>query len=172
MLKKVFGAAVLLAAAFAAVFFLTRPPAPFDPAELALAPEVSPYPGDASLTCEIASQPNSLSIVFSNETDQDFYHGDPPDFQRLDAKLEGRWYTVPVKPYATAGVGTQTGPGEVFIYDPLLEAGYGTLPDGQYRLCFGFWSCSVSKKGREPDGVLYAYFDVLDGKFLPGTASP
>ena len=68
MLKKVFGAAVLLVAAFAAVFFLTRSPAPFDPAELALAPEVSPYPGDASLTCEIASQPNSLSIVFSNET--------------------------------------------------------------------------------------------------------
>ena len=72
-----------------------------------------------------------------------------------------------VKPYGTAGVGTETGPGETFTYEPLLEAGYGDLPDGRYRICFGIWD--VTSRGDAPlgelDGIIPVCFTVEQGKF-------
>ena len=124
----------------------SRPPEPFDPAELTPAePLLDTYPGQVSLFCQPVRSSTALSLTFENHTDRIFYHGDPPDYERLDVELEGHWYTVPVKPYGTAGVGTETGPGETFTYEPLLEAGYGDLPDGRYRICFGIWD--VTSRG-------------------------
>ena len=111
MFKKAFGCAVLAAAAAAYVWFLSRPPEPFDPAELTPAePLLDTYPGQISLFCQPVRSSTALSLTFENHTDRIFYHGDPPDYERLDVELEGHWYTVPVKPYGTAGVGTETGP--------------------------------------------------------------
>lgn len=56
----------------------------------------------------------------------------------LDGLLGGVWYHVPHRGYATAGVGKETGPGEIFSFAPILSP-YGRLPDGQYRLSFGYW---------------------------------
>ncbi len=168
MFKKAFGCAVLAAAAAAYVWFLSRPPEPFDPAELTPAePLLDTYPGQVSLFCQPVRSSTALSLTFENHTDRIFYHGDPPDYERLDVELEGHWYTVPVKPYGTAGVGTETGPGETFTYEPLLEAGYGDLPDGHYRICFGIWD--VTSRGDAPlgelDGIISVCFTVEQGKF-------
>ena len=168
MFKKAFGCAVLAAAAAAYVWFLSRPPEPFDPAELTPAEQLlDTYPGQISLFCQPVRSSTALSLTFENHTDRIFYHGDPPDYERLDVELEGHWYTVPVKPYGTAGVGTETGPGETFTYEPLLEAGYGDLPDGRYRICFGIWD--VTSRGDAPlgelDGIISVCFTVEQGKF-------
>lgn len=167
MFKKVSGCVALAAAVVAYVWFLSRPPEPFDPAELVPAETLEPYPGQVTLTCQPVRSSTALSLTLENDTDRTFYHGDPPDYERLDVELNGRWYTVPVKPYGTAGVGTETGPGESFTYEPLLDEGYGDLPDGRYRICLGIWD--VTSRGDAPlgelDGILSVCFTVAQGKF-------
>ena len=173
MRKKLFGgsilpAIILAAAVLAYVWFLSRPPEPFDPAELTPAePPLETYPSQVSLSCQPIRSSTALSLTFENHTDRTFYHGDSPDYERLDVELEGRWYTIPSKPYSTAGVGRETGPGASFTYEPLLDEGYGDLPDGRYRICFGIWD--VTSRGDaplgEPDGIIPVCFTVEQGKF-------
>ena len=114
-MKKVIAVLALVLAAGAALFFLNRPPAPFDPAELTPAETANPYPGEVYLLCQTVSSPNSLTLWFLNHTDQTFYHGDPPDRMSLQVLLDDLWYNVPHREYSTAGEGTVTGPGEKFI---------------------------------------------------------
>ena len=65
-MKKVIAVLALVLAAGAALFFLNRPPAPFDPAELTPAETANPYPGEVYLLCQTVSSPNSLTLWVLN----------------------------------------------------------------------------------------------------------
>lgn len=54
----------------------------------------------------------------------------------LDVLLDGRWYDVPCKDGASAGVGLTLGLGEAVSGRGSLD-GYGRLPDGEYRAVYG-----------------------------------
>ena len=166
-MKKVIAVLALVLAAGAALFFLNRPPAPFDPAELTPAETANPYPGEVYLLCQTVSSPNSLTLWFLNHTDQTFYHGDPPDRMSLQVLLDDLWYNVPHREYSTAGEGTVTGPGEKFIFAPILSP-HGDLPDGQYRIAFGYWEYdpqSDAPISRQPYYQSCAEFRIEDGRY-------
>lgn len=144
----------------------TARPVNLNPAELPPAETVEPYPGCA-LSLEVAGRSIRQASFFNGST-QYFYHGDPPDYSGLEVLLEGKWYHVPHRDYVTAGVGQGTGPGECFLFEPILSP-YGTLPDGQYRLSFGYWEYDPNwdKPLRDqPFYVSYVRFDVKNGKYV------
>ena len=120
------------------------------------------YP-ETELSLELTKY--KIAVTFHNNSDTTFYHGDPPDYSSLDVRLDGKWYYVPHEDYSTAGVGMETGPEQSFTFEPIL-APYGKLPDGEYRISFGFWNAEVMPIDRLPEGVLYARFDVSDGYYI------
>lgn len=156
----------VLAVGLGVFAWYTARPVDLDPAELTPAETAESYPG-CTLSLEVAGQSIRQASFFNGST-QYFYHGDPPDYSGLEVLLEGTWYHVPHKEYATAGVGKVTGPGEQFSFEPILSP-YGRLPDGQYRLSFGYWeydpNWDVPLRER-PFYVSYARFDVENGRYV------
>ena len=156
----------VLAAGLGVFAWYTARPVDLDPAELTPAETVEPYPGCA-LSLEVAGRSIRQASFFNGST-QYFYHGDPPDYSGLEVLLEGTWYHVPHKEYATAGVGQGTGPGECFLFEPILSP-YGTLPDGEYRLSFGYWEDAPDSDEplhERPFYVSYARFAVESGRYV------
>lgn len=144
----------------------TARPVDLDPGKLTPAETAESYP-DCTLSLEVAGRSIRQASFFNGST-QYFYHGDPPDYSGLEVLLEGKWYQVPHRDYATAGVGQGTGPGERFSFEPILSP-YGTLPDGQYRLSFGYWEDdpdSDEPLHERPFYVSYARFDVESGRYV------
>ena len=156
----------VLAVGLGVFAWYTARPVDLDPAELTPAETAESCP-DCTLSLEVAGRSIRQASFFNGST-QYFYHGDPPDYSGLEVLLEGTWYHVPHKEYATAGVGKVTGPGEQFSFEPILSP-YGRLPDGQYRLSFGYWeydpNWDVPLRER-PFYVSYARFDVENGRYV------
>ena len=155
--------AVLAGGTGALMWYLHRPVV-LDPAQLTAADTLSAYPG-TELSLEIAHG-TIRGAVFRNESTRTVYHGDPPDYSGLEVCLEGIWYHVPHQEYATSGVGEKTGPGECFAFEPILSP-YGTLPDGQYRLSFGYWPYDGGEDmplRQQTLFVCYARFDSQKGQ--------
>ena len=159
-------ALAVLAAGVGALVWYTSRPVELNPAKLTPAETAEPYPG-CTLSLELAGRSIRQASFFNGSTEY-FYHGDPPDYSGLEVLLEGTWYHVPHRDYSTAGVGKVTGPGEQFSFEPILSP-YGRLPDGQYRLSFGYWENDPNwnEPLRErPFYVSYARFDVENGKYV------
>lgn len=154
----------VLAVGLGTLAWYTSRPVVLDPAKLTLAETVETFPG-CTLSLELAGR-SIPEAAFCNESTEYFYHGDPPDYSGLEVLLEGRWYHVPHRDYATAGTGQITGPGASFSFEPILDP-YGKLPDGQYRLSFGYWKEDPDSDEllcERPFYVSYAQFDVENGR--------
>ena len=172
-MKKVIPALILVLAAGAALLLLTRPPEPFDPAELTPAETVLSYPG-AELSLEISGR--QVALTFSNHsgarldtgvavgTDRERFF-----FGGLDVFLDGRWYQVPHKDIATAGVGLELAPGDS-VPGAFSFTAYDALPDGQYRIPYGYWTfdpASDQSHRTNPYYESYVTFAIQNGKYLP-----
>lgn len=156
----------VLAVGLGTLVWYTSRPVVLDPAKLTPAETVESYP-KCALSLELAGR-SIPEATFCNESATYFYHGAPPDYSGLEVLLEGMWYHVPHRDYATAGVGQVTGPGEQFSFEPILSP-YGTLPDGQYRLSFGYWEYDPNwdkPLHERPFYVSYARFDVESGRYV------
>ena len=148
----------------------TSRPVVLDPAQLTAAETGQSHP-DCRLSLEV-SRGRVQRAEFHNESGETFYHGDPPDYSGLEVCLGGVWYHVPHRDYATAGVGKETGPGETFSFAPILSP-YGRLPDGQYRLSFGYWLWDEKEDvylSQRPFFVSYAGFAIQKGQWVLPTA--
>ncbi|MGE4277773.1 MAG: immunoglobulin-like domain-containing protein [Lawsonibacter sp.] len=157
-----FGVAVtLIILVLGAFVWWTSRPVALNAAELTPAGEGTSWPG-TELSLNLTKY--TLELTFVNDSSQAFYHGDPPDYCGLEVQSDGAWYQVPHKDYSTAGVGAVTGPGERFTFKPNLSP-YGTLPDGQYRISFGYWK-DETPLADTPAGVLYARFNRADGGYV------
>ena len=155
---------VLFLAALGGFIWFTSRPVELKTENLIPAETWESYPG-TELSLELTKY--KLSATFRNHSDMTFYHGDPPDYSGLEVLLEGTWYHVPHKDYATAGVGKDAGPGDNFTFEPILSP-YGKLPDGQYRLSFGYWYDDPERDvplSEQPFYVSYALFDVVKGVY-------
>lgn len=160
-------AAALVVLALSAFAWWTSRPVALNAAELTPAREGKPYP-ETALSLELIESRISR-LTFQNNSDQTFYHGDPPDYCGLEVQLDGLWYEVPHKDSPDAGVGTATGPGDSFTFKPNLSP-YGTLPDGKYRISFGYWRDETPLSDALA-GLLYARFNRVDGAYtLPGAS--
>lgn len=174
-LKKWGGlAAVLavLAAGLGTLVWYTSRPVQLDPAKLTPAETAEPCPG-AELSLEIKGA--LMELTFSNHSDARLESGAAVDGERnlyftggLQVLLDGQWYEVPSEEYATAGVGLELEPGDSVSGQYSLSP-YGTLPDGQYRISFGYWQRSPSEDDpllRQPYHKSYARFDVESGRYV------
>lgn len=170
-MKKVIAVLALVLAAGAALFFLNRPPAPFDPAELTPAETVESCPS-AELSLEIDG--HSLELTFQNNSDSWLASGASVDRNNdfffhggLDVFLDGQWYQVPHKDIATVGMGLELEPGDS-VSGAYSFAGYGDLPDGRYRISFGYWECDPAlnvPNSQRPYYETYTEFLVEDGQY-------
>ena len=146
-----------------AIWHTTRPVA-LDPEALTLSQLPPSCPG-AQLRLELS--PHRISTAtFFNGSDLTFYHGDPPDYCGVDVQLNGQWYDVPCRDFVTAGTGMTIAPGEQYAFTTYMEP-YGTLPDGHYRLCFGYWQDDDS--GPLQDELFYVSavpFDIQRGRYV------
>ena len=178
MRKKLFGgsilpAIILAAAVLAYVWFLSRPPEPFDPAELTPAETLEAYPG-TELSLEIDG--HVLNVTFQNNSDSWLSSGATIDENKhlflhggLAVLLDGRWYQVPHKDIATAGVGLELAPGDS-VPGAFSFTAYDALPDGQYRIPYGYWTfdpASDRSHRANPYYESYVTFAVQNGKYLP-----
>lgn len=146
-----------------AIWHTTRPVV-LDPEALTLSQLPPSCPG-TQLWLELSPRRISTATFF-NGSDLTFYHGDPPDYWGVDVQLDGHWYQVPCRDYVTSGVGMNIAPGEQYSFTPYMQA-YGTLPDGRYRLCFGYWQDDGS--GPLKDELFYVSavpFDIQRGRYV------
>lgn len=167
---KKWGALVLVLAVLmgllGGLMWITSRPVVLKAAELTAVEPTESYP-ECQLSLGI-SHGRIRSAVFQNESTQSFYHGDPPDYSGLEVCLNGVWYHVPHREYATAGEGKVTGPGENFSFEPVLSP-YGKLPNGQYRLSFGYWQEDLDKNEpitQQAFFVSYAPFEIQNGQYV------
>ena len=79
---------------------------------------------------------SGLSVESGGSVDQDAALYLEPG---LDVLLNGTWYNVPYEPYTSAGVGLELDPVEE-IEGQVRLSQFRRLPDGQYRLSFGYWT--------------------------------
>ncbi len=166
--KKWVGFVLVLAVCGGALSGLIRHtshPAALDPAELTPAEALESYPG-TELSLELKG--GKIGLIFWNNSDTAFDHdGSPSVDVGVEVLLDGIWYEVPCENYATAGVDRITGPGETFRAKPILEP-YGKLPDGQYRLSFGYWKYDPAWEkplNQQPFYTSYARFHVTEGQY-------
>lgn len=162
----------VLAAGLGVFAWYTARPVDLDPAELTRAETVEPYPG-TELSLEINGA--LINLTFSNHSDARLESGASVDGERnlffsggLQVLLDGQWYEVPSETYATAGVGLELEPGDSVSGQYSLSP-YGTLPDGQYRITFGYWQRSPSEQDpllRQPYHQSYARFAVESGRYV------
>lgn len=172
---KQYSIAFVLAAVLLALigFFLWKSqPVPLEAAGLTPAETEESYPG-VELTLE--SNGYQIGLIFSNNSDARLESGAAVGRNNelffsggLEILLDGVWYTVPHKDYATAGVGLELEPGDsVSGYYSLSP--YEKLPDGQYQLPVGYWvfdpELGYPLAGRHPYYVTYARFDIVDGRY-------
>ena len=172
MYKKVLGIVVLLAVLLASFFFLTRPPKPYDSTELTPAETVESYPG-TELSLKIDG--HSLELTFQNGSDSWLSSGASVDQNQelflhgsLAVLLDGQWYEVPQEDIATAGVGLELAPGDS-VSGSFSFAGYSSLPDGLYRISFGYWAFDPGENtpvNSNPYFESYAEFEIQSGKYI------
>ena len=172
MLKKILGCTALAAAVLAYVWFLSRPPEPFDPAELTPAETLEAYPG-TELSLEIDG--HSLNVTFQNNSDSWLSSGAPVDenkhlflYDGLAVLLDGRWYHVPYKNIATAGVGLELAPGDS-VFGSFSFTAYDVLPDGPYRIPYGYWAFDPKSDRPISEGPYYesyVTFAIQNGKYV------
>ena len=172
-MKKVIAILALVLAAGAALFFLNRPPAPFDPAELTPAETLEDYPG-TELSLEIDG--HVLNVTFQNNSDSWLSSGASVDGNKdlflcggLAVLLDGRWYQVPHKDIAIAGVGLELAPGDS-VPGAFSFTAYDALPDGQYRIPYGYWTfdpASDRPHSENPYYESYVTFAIQNGKYVP-----
>lgn len=133
----------------------------------------SPYPGtELSLEMDGAH----LLLTFINRSDAHLTSGASVRQDKtlhfsggLQVLLDGQWYFVPHKDYATAGVGLELGPGDSVSGEYSISPIYGRLPDGQYRLPFHYWRRepgSDAPLSQQPSYISYASFIVSDGQYV------
>ena len=171
-MKKVIAVLALVLAAGAALFFLNRPPAPFDLAELTPAETVESCPS-AELSLEIDG--HSLELTFQNNSDSWLASGASVDRNNdfffhggLDVFLDGQWYQVPSEDIVTAGVGLELEPGDS-VSGAYSFVGYDQLPDGQYRFPFGYWVFDPTSDRPISEGPYYesyVTFAIQNGKYV------
>lgn len=169
-MKKVIPALILVLVAGAALFLLTRPPEPFDPAELTPAETAESCPG-AKLSLEIDGL--SLELTFQNNSDSWLASGASVDGDNnfffhggLDVFLSGQWYQVPREDIVTADVGLELEPGDS-VSGAYSFVGYDQLPDGQYRIPLGYWVFDPTSDRPISEGPYYesyAEFLVADSR--------
>lgn len=155
---------ILLICMLGCFIWVTSRPVSLKAEELTLAEPCETYPG-TELSLDLTKY--QINLTFVNNSGAPFDHGDPPDCD-LEVLLDGAWYYVPYKDYATAGTGRITQPGETFSFQPILKP-YGKLPDGQYRLAFGYWYYDPAWEGpqnEQPFYMAYARFDVADSVYV------
>ena len=170
-MKKVIAVLALVLAAGAALFLLTRPPEPFDPAELTPAETADSYP-DTELSLEISGR--QVALTFANHSGARLDTGAAVGADRerfffggLDVFLDGRWYQVPKEDMASVGVRLELKPGDS-VSGAYSFAGYGDLPDGRYRISLGyrvFDPASDRPISEGPYYESYAEFLVADGRY-------
>lgn len=164
----VLGLAVCAGALGGLSWYVSRPissdPAVLDPAELTAAETIESYPG-TELSLELND--SKIDLIFWNNSDAAIDHDGSPSVDiGVEVLLDGTWYEVPCENYATGGVDRVTGPGETFRAKPILDP-YGKLPDGQYRISFGYWCRDPASEGPlrgQPCYKAYARFDVARGR--------
>lgn len=170
-MKKVIPALILVLAAGAALFLLTRPPEPFDPAELTPAETADSYPG-TELSLEISGR--QVALTFANHSGARLDTGAAVGADRerfffggLDVFLDGRWYQVPKEDMASVGVVLELEPGDS-VSGAYSFAGYGDLPDGRYRISFGYREYDPAldvPNSQRPYYETYTEFLVEDGRY-------
>ena len=114
---------------------------------------------------------SGLSVESSGSADQDTTLYLEPG---LDVLLNGIWYNVPYEPYTSAGVGLELAPGEE-VEGQVRLSQFGRLPDGQYRLSFGYWTQAPEDERPRKDLPLYASYtglEILDGNYTLPASSP
>ena len=114
---------------------------------------------------------SGLSVESGGSVDQDATLYLEPG---LDVLLNGIWYNVPYEPYTSAGVGLELAPGEE-VEGQVRLSQFGRLPDGQYRLSFGYWTQAPEDERPRKDLPLYASdtgLEILDGNYTLPTSSP
>lgn len=78
--------------------------------------------------------PTALTIVMENNSDKNCLYG---DYFRLEKKIEGRWYQIPVAidgNYGFNDIGYDLPSGEVSEWEVDWEWLYGSLEPGEYRI--------------------------------------
>ena len=166
------GVLAILLGGLAAFVWVTSRPVSLRAEELSPAETLAAYPG-AELTLETTGY--QLELTFSNHSDARLESGASVDQNRdlffdagLAVLLDGQWYWVPHKDYATAGVGVELEPGDSASGRVVLSP-YGKLPDGQYRITFSYWH-----RDRDQDTRIqaqeyyesYAQFRIEGGRYL------
>lgn len=173
LLKKYALAAVfILFLAVLVTFFLwlDRPMA-LDPTQLAQAECQECYPG-VELVLDI--RPGQLDMTLINHSDAMLSFGAAVaagdrlfTSGGIEAALNGRWYQVSQKRYASAGVDIGLAPEETFQARIFLNP-ERKLPDGQYRFAFHY-QCGKPEGElpvrEQPGYCSYARFDVVNGAY-------
>ncbi len=165
------GVLAILLGGLAAFVWVTSRPVSLRAEELSPAETLAAYPG-AELTLETSGY--QLELTFSNHSDVRLESGASVDQNRdlffdagLAVLLDGQWYWVPHKEYDTAGVGLEAEPGDT-VQGQVFLSPYGKLPDGQYRITFGYWHRSSDGPLQEQDYYeSYAQFRVEGGRYIP-----
>lgn len=162
-------ALAVLAAGLGALVWYTSRPVQLDPAKLTPA-ETRDSVSGTELSLSISG--TAMDLTFSNRSDARLESGAAVDGDGnlyftggLQVLLDGQWYEVPSEEYATAGVGLELEPGDSVSGQYSLSP-YGALPDGQYRVAFGYWQRSPSEEDpllRQPYRQSYAEFSLKDG---------
>lgn len=166
--------AALLLGALGAFIWYTSRPVDLDPAELSPAENYESYPG-VELALDIRSY--QIDMTLRNDSDIHIESGAAVDQNQnlietpgLDVLLDGTWYIVPHETYASAGVGLELAPGDQVPVRASMSP-YGKLPDGQYRLSFGYWEQTPEEDGtplrERPFYVSRARIDIVNGKYVP-----
>lgn len=163
----------LLLAALGLFLWYTSRPVVLNPAELTQAEGHESYPG-VELMLDITSYQMNFTLRNGSidrlesgaSVDQDQNLIDTPG---VDVLLDGIWYNVPHKTYASAGVGLELEPGNQVSIRASMSP-YGKLPDGQYRLSFGYWKYTPEEDrtplSQRPFYVSCARFDITNGKYV------
>lgn len=164
----------LLLAALGVLLWYTSRPVVLNPAELTPAETHESYPG-VELLLDITG--HQMTMTLENNSNTQMESGASVDQDRnlietpgVDVLLDGVWYNVPHKTYASAGVGLELASGEEVSIRASMSP-YGKLPDGHYRLSFGYWKQTPEEDrtplSQRPFYVSRARFDIVNGKYVP-----
>ena len=165
------GVLAILLGGLAVFAWFTSRPVSLRAEELTPAETMEAYSG-ADLTLETTGY--QLYLTFSNFSDARLESGASVDREGkllfdagLAVLLDEQWYWVPRKEYDTAGVGLEVEPGDT-VQGQVFLSPYGKLPDGQYRITFGYWHRSSDGPLQEQDYYeSYAQFCVEGGRYIP-----
>ncbi|MCI8422067.1 MAG: hypothetical protein HFF50_00825 [Lawsonibacter sp.] len=171
---KCIGVVSLLVLVLAVFVWRTSRPVTLHAEELTRAVERETYPG-TQLKLDITAY--QMTMTVENHSDITLESGAAVDQNKeifeipwLEVLLDGVWYSVPHETYASAGVGLELAPGEAVSMRVVLSP-YGKLPDGQYRISFGYWPLDPGEDRlpaqERPFYAVYARFDMEKGRYTP-----